>query len=182
VKVLHHRDRVARTGATAVFVVHDTPEQVRAGLLLDLDLPWPVLVDPDRVAYRAWGLRRAAFRTVWLDPRVWARYGCLLLGGERLQRLGRDTLQLGGDFVVDPDGVITWARPQRADDRPPVGVLLTELERAARGRPLTKSSRDTPSSQARKAPAKRGDLPQPPSSSAPPPNVNDDSPLTTEGA
>jgi AhpC/TSA antioxidant enzyme len=132
VKVLDHRDRVARTGATAVFVVHDPPEQVRAGLLRDLDLPWPVLVDLDQVAYRAWGLRRAAFPGVWLDPGVWARYARLLFGGERLRRLGGDTLQLGGDFVVDASGVITWARPQHADDRAPVGVLLLELELARR--------------------------------------------------
>ncbi len=131
-KVLHHRDRIARAGGAAVFVVHDPPERVRAGLLRDLDVPWPVLVDLDRVAYRAWGLRRAAFQTVWLDPRVWGRYGRLVLGGQRLQRLGRDSLQLGGDFVIGPDGVVTWARPQRADNRPPVGVLLDELERAAR--------------------------------------------------
>jgi AhpC/TSA antioxidant enzyme len=132
VKVLHHRDRIELAGGTAVFVVHDPPQRVRAGLLAGLDLPWPVLVDLDRVAYRAWGLRRAAFRTVWLDPGVWARYGRLLLGGQRLRRLGSDTLQLGGDFVLDADGVVTWARPQHADDRPPVGVLLAELERAAR--------------------------------------------------
>ena len=131
-KVPHHRDRIERAGGTAVFVVHDPPQRVRAGLLAGLDLPWPVLVDLDRVAYRAWGLRRASFRTVWLDPRVWARYGRLLLGGHRLRRLGSDTLQLGGDFVLDADGVVTWARPQHADDRPPVGVLLTELERAVR--------------------------------------------------
>ena len=131
-KVLHHRDRIARAGGSVVFVVHDPPERVHAGLLGGLDLPWPVLVDLDRVAYRAWGLRRASFGTVWLDPRVWARYGRLLLGGERLRRLGRDTLQLGGDFVLDPDGVVTWARSQHADDRPPVGVVLAELERAAR--------------------------------------------------
>jgi hypothetical protein len=131
VKVLHHRDRVERAGGAVVFVVHDAPERVRAGLLRGLDLPWPVLVDLDRVAYRAWGLPRAAFRTIWLDPSAWGRYARLLLGGERLQRLGRDSLQLGGDFVVGPDGVVAWARPQRADDRPPVGVLLAELERAA---------------------------------------------------
>jgi hypothetical protein len=131
VKVLQHRDRIARAAGIAVFVVHDTPQSVGAGLLRGLDLPWPVLVDLDRIAYRAWGLRRATVRTVWLDPSMWARYGRLLLGGGRLRPLGRDTLQLGGDFVVDPEGVIAWARPQHADDRPPVGVLLAELERAA---------------------------------------------------
>jgi hypothetical protein len=49
------------------------------------------------------------------------------------------------------------------------------------GRSLTRSSRDMRSSQAHKAPAARGDLPQPPSSSAPPVKVNDHSPLTTKG-
>jgi hypothetical protein len=56
-----------------------------------------------------------------------------LAGGERLRRLGRDPLQLGGDFVVDPQGRIAYARPQRRDDRPAVGELLGALERAARG-------------------------------------------------
>jgi hypothetical protein len=41
-----------------------------------------------------------------------------------------DTLQLGGDFVVDPAGIVVYARPQRRDDRPPVLALLGELERA----------------------------------------------------
>jgi hypothetical protein len=53
--------------------------------------------------------------------------------GSGRRRLGRDTLQLGGDFVVDPQGRIGSARPQRHDDRPPVGELLGALERAARG-------------------------------------------------
>ena len=52
--------------------------------------------------------------------------------GERLRPLGRDTLQLGGDFVVNPDGIVTYARPQRRDDRPPVSVLVDELRAASR--------------------------------------------------
>jgi len=69
---------------------------------------------------------------VWLDPRVWARYAALVAHGERPRLLGRDTLQLGGDFVVDPDGIVTYARPQRRDDRPPVSVLIHELRAASR--------------------------------------------------
>jgi AhpC/TSA antioxidant enzyme len=132
VKVLRSRQRIAAVGGEVVLVVHDPPDRVRAGMLAELTIPWPVLVDLDRGAYRAWGLGRARLRQIWLSPALWARYARLLAGGERLRLLGRDTLQLGGDFVVDPAGRIAYARPQRRDDRPPLGVLLIALERAAR--------------------------------------------------
>jgi len=131
VKVLGQKARLDEIGAAAVFVVFDAPERVRGGLLRGLDIPFPVLVDADRDAYRAWGLRRSSVAGVWLDPRVWKRYAALLVRGERLGLPGTDTLQLGGDFVVDRDGIVTYARPQQRDDRPPVLALVSELERAA---------------------------------------------------
>lgn len=112
-------------------MVHDDPDQIRESMLAGLEVPFPVLVDLDRQAYRAWGLRRAKWRTVYLDPKVWRSYARKLLTGQRLPRGGRDTLQLGGDFVVAPDGTLTYSRPQEVDDRPPVGELLTALEEAA---------------------------------------------------
>ena len=130
-KVLHHRDRIARAGGSVVFVAHDTPQRVGAGLLRGIDLPWPMLVDLDRVTYRAWGCGgpRSA-------PSGWTQgLGALWMPAARRAAAatpGRDTLHLGGDFVVDPNGVVAWARPQHGDDRPPVGMLLVELERAAR--------------------------------------------------
>jgi hypothetical protein len=135
VKVLHLRRRIAAANGEAVFVVHDPPDRVRAGMLAGLEVPWPVLVDLDRDAYRAWGLGRARLVDVWLSPATWAQYARLLASGERLRPLGRDTLQLGGDFVVDPDGHVAYARPQRRDDRPPVVELLEALERARQGGP-----------------------------------------------
>ncbi len=131
-KVLHSRRRLAAADGEAVFVVHDPPDRVRAGMLAGLTVPWPVLVDLDRRAYHAWGLGRARLADLWLSPTLWARYARLLAAGERLRRLGQDTLQLGGDFVVGPGGRIAYARPQRRDDRPPVAVLLAALERADR--------------------------------------------------
>lgn len=130
-KVLGKRDHIGALGAAAVFVVHDDAARVREGLLRGLDVPFPVLVDKERRAYAAWGMRRSSVAGVWLDPRVWLRYARLLAGGHPPLRPGADTLQLGGDFVVDPAGVVTYARPQTRDDRPPVGVLVTELRLAA---------------------------------------------------
>jgi hypothetical protein len=131
VKVLEKRDRLERAGATAVFIVHDEPGLVRRTMLAGLDVPYPVLVDSDRRAYRAWGLRRGSVLDTWLYPRAWVTYARLLLGGrDRFRGRGRDTLQLGGDFIVAGDGTIVYSRPQSRDDRPPVAVLLHVLEQS----------------------------------------------------
>ena len=129
-KVLHKASDIEAIGATVVFVVHDEPARVRDGLLAGLEVGFPVLLDEERGAYDRWGMERVGWGTVWLDPRVWLRYARLLLSGERWRGLGGDTGQLGGDFVVDADGVVTYARPQRRDDRPPVAELVAELRRA----------------------------------------------------
>ncbi len=131
-KVHHQRRRLDELGATALFVVHDDPAFVRRTLLAELEPAYPILVDRDRSAYRAWGLRRAPVWRIWADPRVWFQYARLLRQGERIRGRGQDTLQLGGDFVVGPDGVLIYARPQRRDDRPPVAELVRALETAAR--------------------------------------------------
>jgi hypothetical protein len=118
--------------AAVLVVVHDHPHRVRSQLLAGLgDLPFPVLVNVPRRSYAAWGLRRAPWWRVWLDPQVWRRYARLLLAGERIRGTGRDTLQLEGDFVVAADGTIAYARPQRCDDRPRVGVLVRTIEELA---------------------------------------------------
>ena len=129
-KVLHQRERIDAAGS-ALFVAFDTPERLRNSLLQGLEVTYPILVDGDRRAYRAWGLERGSVLGVWGDPRVWLRYGRELASGVRLRRPGADTLQLGGDFVVDPAGTVVYARPQRRDDRPPVAELVRALERAA---------------------------------------------------
>jgi AhpC/TSA antioxidant enzyme len=132
VKVLEMRERVDAAG-TAVVVVHDRAERLARGLLRDLDVPYPVVIDLERRAYRDWGLRRASIPSTYLAPRIWLGYAQRMLRGEPLRPPGRDTLQLGGDFVVDAGGTVVYSHPQRAaDDRPPVGVLVRELEAAAR--------------------------------------------------
>ncbi len=110
-----------------MFVTHDDPVAVRRLMLRDVDCGFPVAVDRDKAAYRAWGLRRLPLPLLWLDPAVWLQYATLLASGERLHRSGGDQRQMGGDFVVDGNGMITYARPQRRDDRPPVGELLEHI-------------------------------------------------------
>ncbi len=96
------------------------------------DLPFPILVDSDRSAYRAFGLGRASLGRVW-GWRTMRRYGQILreTGIGRLTRPTEDTRQLGGDFVVAPDGTLAWgfwsAGP---DDRPSVDDLIAQVRRS----------------------------------------------------
>lgn len=128
-KVVSKKAQLDALGATAAFVTHDQPEAVRRLMLRDVACPYPVAVDAERRAYRAWGLRRLPAAMIWLDPKVWRQYARLLASGERMRRSGGDERQMGGDFVVGRDGTIVYARPQRRDDRPPVGELLKVIER-----------------------------------------------------
>ena len=100
----------------------------------ELNLPYPLYGDPDRTTYRALGFGRACARRVWLDPRVWRRYAALLLRGRRppVPVGSQDTLQLGGDAVLDARGRLRWIyRSRGPEDRPSVEQLAAAV-RAAR--------------------------------------------------
>jgi len=130
VKVLHHRERIDAVGSLAV-VIHDTPDRARRGFLHDLKVDAPVLVDLDMAAYRAWGLRRAGVREAYGSPRVWWGYARQAIAEGQRPGVGSDPRQLGGDFVVGADGRVLSAHPQPSlDERPPAGMLISELEAA----------------------------------------------------
>ncbi|HEC10714.1 MAG TPA: hypothetical protein ENI86_14290 [Acidimicrobiales bacterium] len=96
-----------------------------------VDLPFPVLRDPDRTTYRAYSLGRATRRRVW-SPAVIRRYVQLFRQGERdLQRPTEDVLQLGGDFVIAADGTLAYTfRSKGPDDRPAVDELIEAAQSA----------------------------------------------------
>ena len=111
---------------TGVVVVTFTSPDHLDGYLDRNDLPFPVLIDRGRAAYRAYGLGRTSVRRAWgLRPAL--AYLRLLMRGRwrDLRRPTEDTLQLGGDFVIGPDGTLVYgfwsAGP---DDRPPVDELI----------------------------------------------------------
>ena len=94
--------------------------------------PFTMLLDPDRVAYRAYGLHHSFVRS-W-GPKSIAAYARLLLRGRRWRGIQGDSGQLGGDFVVDAGGNLRFAyRSRDPSDRPSVGELL-EVFRQLEGR------------------------------------------------
>ena len=128
-KVHDRRERIEALGADVVFVAFDEPEALRTKLTAGVDLAFPVAYDPERGSYREWGLGRAPWWKIWLDPKVWTAYARLIASGQRMRGGGSDPLQLGGDFVIAADGTVAYARPQSRDDRPPVGELLAVVSR-----------------------------------------------------
>ena len=95
----------------------DVPERIR------------LLADPDRRAYAAMGIGRGPWWRVW-GPRTVLGYLRLMRQGRSYQRheAGSDTLQLGGDFVVGPDGTMAYVfLPPDPDSRPPVEDLVAAV-------------------------------------------------------
>jgi peroxiredoxin len=87
-----------------------------------------LLLDPPRAAYRAYGLEHSRLRS-W-GPKVWWRYVQLLIGGRRWRGIQGDTAQLGGDLIVDRNGIVRLVyRSHDPTDRPSVSQLLETLKR-----------------------------------------------------
>lgn len=124
------RDRLDRFGDTAVAVVtFGLPEDLAAHRD-HLDLPFPLLADPERSVYRRFGLGRARLHRIW-NPGTLREYARLIRKGARPRRPTQDTRQLGGDFVIGPDGRLAAEfRPPSPDARPPVDELVAAVRRS----------------------------------------------------
>lgn len=89
--------------------------------------PFKLLLDPDRVVYRMYGLERSLRRS-WGLKTIW-RYIRLLAAGRRWRGIQGDSAQLGGDFIIDKNGVIHLAhRSHDPTDRPDTALLLNILQ------------------------------------------------------
>jgi peroxiredoxin len=94
--------------------------------LAETQSPFPFLIDPEREAYRAYGLQASALRA-WSPRTLWYYLKAAWQGRERLGKRG-DTNQLGGDFIVDRQGIVRLAQPSRDPlDRPAVSEILKVL-------------------------------------------------------
>jgi hypothetical protein len=67
----------------------------------EAEIAFPLLLDPDRAAYRAAGLRRGGLLDLFRPSNIAARARARG-AGHRHHRIGRDPLQLGGTFVLGP--------------------------------------------------------------------------------
>ncbi len=88
--------------------------------------PFPFLVDPERGAYQAYGLKSSVFRS-WSVKNLWYYAKAVAQGRETFGKRGNPH-QLGGDFIVDSQGILRLVHPSRdPTDRPSVDKILTVL-------------------------------------------------------
>lgn len=128
-----HHEAFARLGCQVLAICHATPA-LAAQFLEDDPLPFPLLCDPDRTAYTAFGLARASWLRL-MRPDVVLGYLRFMRQGWKPQRpSGReDLLQLGGDFLLDAQRRLVFAhRSSDPIDRPTIAELLDAV-RAAGG-------------------------------------------------
>ena len=94
-----------------------------------------IVVDADRSAYRAFGLGRGKFSRIW-GLRAAKRY-IEIYRADGFSRTGRpteDTLQLGGDFIVDANGTLIYGFwGEGPDDRSSTQTLHDALAAVGHG-------------------------------------------------
>lgn len=106
-----------------LFVSFASPQRAEA-YRREFELDAPMLIDRERSVYRAYGMRESLLGA-GLSPRVWISYARLIIKVRRLPRARENPLQLGGNFVVGPDGRLVLARPTaRSTDRPDAETLM----------------------------------------------------------
>lgn len=124
-----HEERFHRAGA-ALAAVGLGDRQYARRFREETGIGFPLLVDEERRAYRAAGLRKASLLHVLRPENARARARAKA-AGHRQRRLGKDPFQLGASFVFAPGNVDLYAHlSETFGDNAPVEDLLA----AAAGR------------------------------------------------
>jgi AhpC/TSA antioxidant enzyme len=127
--VRNHLDEIRQAGANVLIVTQSRPEAVAA-----MSLSQPILCDPERAAYRYFGLDRGRW-SMYFRSGVLLRYLRLIFTGWRPHRgeAEEDMLQLGGDFILSSDRRLVYAyRSNDPADRPTARVLVDQVQQLAR--------------------------------------------------
>ncbi|MDO8479124.1 MAG: SelL-related redox protein [Candidatus Rokubacteria bacterium] len=126
-----HEDEFEGLGFEVVVVTFEARERA-AVYVRETGLRWPLLIDRQRVLYRAYGMGRGRWSAIW-GPATWWAYLRLIGRGRRLRRPTGDVHQLGGDVLVDPRGMVAFHHVGSGPaDRPPVVLLLEQVRQGRR--------------------------------------------------
>lgn len=116
--------------ATVVAITFSSPPEALK-LVQELKLPFPLLSDSQKEAYKIFELGSAQLKD-FLSPQVlWKFMGRILTGWMPSLGYSKDDLfQLGGDFVVDGRGDVVYAfKSSSPADRPTIQFLLEQLQK-----------------------------------------------------
>lgn len=118
--------------ANIVAIGQGTPDDRDAFVSAHGPYPFPILCDPTRDSYRAYGLARGSLYNVALHPKVLAKAAEAVAHGEVQGRTVGDGMQLAGTFVVSRAGVIVFAHAgKQSSDFPRNEAVLAALSTEA---------------------------------------------------
>ena len=116
-----------RQAGAELIIIGNGSERFAQAFREDFELDGPLLIDPDLVAYRAAGLRRG--RVELLSPQLPGAAWRAWRSGSRQTGVEGDPWQLGGAFVIQPGGRLTFTHiAQHAGDHAPIDDLFDALE------------------------------------------------------
>lgn len=119
-------EAIRAAGAELVVVGNGKPYHAKA-FREEQAVDFPLVTDPDLVAYAAAGLRRGRWRT--LGPRVLVHAARALAGGFRQDSVQGDPWQQGGVFLVRAGGRVAWQHvSEEAGDHPPTEAVRAALK------------------------------------------------------
>ena len=128
---MRHRYEDFRAAGAEVAVISFAQARAMAHYARDLRLPFPLLSDPERAAYKAYGLRKGGLWSIFGPKTVW-EYVKLIARGRLFRGIQADPFQLGGDFVINGRGIVRFAhRGEDPADRPAMDRLLQAVRQSA---------------------------------------------------
>ncbi len=111
-----------------VLAISFEPKERWFQLTRQLQLPFTILSDQERDVYFAYSLAQGHLlkmfspKTIWIYLKHFAR-------GRRYRHAASDWRQLGGDFILDEDGIVLYEhRGQTPSDRPSLDSLIARLD------------------------------------------------------
>jgi len=123
-----HEKQLDSLGVKVVVVTFEIESLARA-YVEDTGISWPVLVDPLREIYRAYGMERGKWWQIYGPPTLWLYFKLAVRGRKALPATG-DPNQLGGDILIDPEGIVRLHHVGSGPaDRPTVAHLLDAIQR-----------------------------------------------------
>jgi hypothetical protein len=126
---LRQHDQQLRDWGVEVCVVTFESDSRAAAYVKETQLKWPLLIDDDRTLYKAYRMERGTWWNIFGPASIWV-YLKLLGRGRRLRVPGRDVHQLGGDVLIDPQGVVCVHHIGSGPaDRPSISALLGPVEK-----------------------------------------------------
>lgn len=129
---LRHQERRLSELDVRVGVVAFDNDLMAIAYSQKVNLPWPILLDSEQTLYQAYGMTRGNWWNLYGPVSIW-KYLKLIASGHWPGKPGKDWRQLGGDVLIDPQGIVRLHHISTGPhDRPTVETILSVVESSHR--------------------------------------------------